>query len=65
MTIVGASARPEPGSALVWRPIDPPAELDVHLLVRAVDRSPATNRFLSTALAVAETLGWLCRPALN
>ena len=65
VTIVGASARPEPGSALVWRPIDPPAELDVHLLVRAVDRSPAANRFLSTALAVAETLGWLCRPALN
>jgi DNA-binding transcriptional LysR family regulator len=65
VTIVGASARPEPGTALVWRPIDPPAELDVHLLVRALDRSPATSRFLATATAVAVDLGWLCRPALN
>ena len=65
VTIVGSSARPEPGTALVWRPIDPPAELDVQFLVRALDRTPATNRLLATATAVAVELGWLCRPALN
>jgi DNA-binding transcriptional LysR family regulator len=58
VTIVGESARPGPGDPLVWRPLDPPTGLDVQLIVRAVNRSPATNRFLAAAQALARDLGW-------
>ena len=58
VTIVGESARPAPGAALVWRPLDPPVALDVQLLVRALNRSPATNRFLAAAQQVGRDLGW-------
>ena len=54
MAIVGESAS-APG--LVWRPIG--ASLDVHLLARPLNRSPATTRFLDEALAIARELGWL------
>jgi LysR substrate binding domain-containing protein len=54
VAIVGESAS-APG--LVWRPIG--ASLDIHLLARPLNRTPATARFLDEALAVARDLGWL------
>jgi DNA-binding transcriptional LysR family regulator len=59
VAIVGVSARPAPGATLVWRPLAPPATLDIHLLVRALNRTPATNRFLEAATTIANELGWL------
>ncbi|MDA0159620.1 LysR family substrate-binding domain-containing protein [Solirubrobacter ginsenosidimutans] len=54
VAIVGESAS-APG--LVWRPIG--ATLDVHLLVRPLNRSPATTRFLEATQTIATDLGWL------
>jgi DNA-binding transcriptional LysR family regulator len=54
VAIVGESAS-APG--LVWRPTG--VTLDVHLLARPLNRTPATTRFLDEALAVARDLGWL------
>ena len=65
MTIVGESARPAPGAALVWRPLDPPAELDVQLLVRALEPLTGDEPLPRRGAAVARGLGWLSRPALN
>ena len=59
VAIVGESARPAPGAQLVWRPLAPPATLDIHLLVRALNRTPATTRFLEAAQRIAADLGWL------
>jgi hypothetical protein len=57
--IVGESARPGPGDALVWLPLDPPVAFEIHLLAHAVNRSPATTRFVELAQEIAEDLGWL------
>jgi DNA-binding transcriptional LysR family regulator len=59
IAIVGESARPAPGAQLVWRPLAPPVTLDIHLLARALNRSPATTRFLEAAQRIAADLGWL------
>jgi hypothetical protein len=57
--IVGESARPGPGDALVWLALDPPVAFEIHLLAHAVNRTPATTRFLELAREIAEDLGWL------
>ncbi len=46
--VTGVSGRP---AHLVWRPLDPAATLDVHLL--------AGDAFTAAALAVARDLGWV------
>jgi hypothetical protein len=54
VAIVGESAS-APG--LVWRPVG--ATLDVHLLARPLNRTPATARFIDAAREIALDLGWL------
>jgi hypothetical protein len=54
VAIVGESAS-APG--LVWRPIG--ATLDIHLLARPLNRSPATTRLLAEAEEIARALGWI------
>jgi DNA-binding transcriptional LysR family regulator len=54
VAIVGESAS-APG--LVWRPIG--ASLDIHLLARSLNRTPATARFLEQAERIAHDLGWI------
>ena len=54
VAIVGESAS-APG--LVWRPVG--AALDVHLLARPLNRTPATVRFLEQAQQIARGLGWI------
>jgi DNA-binding transcriptional LysR family regulator len=54
VAIVGESAS-APG--LVWRPVD--ATLDVHLLARPLNRTPATARFVAEAERIARDLGWI------
>jgi hypothetical protein len=39
--------------------LTPPAALDVALVARARDRSPALERLLATATDAAEEQGWL------
>ncbi|WP_245602629.1 LysR family substrate-binding domain-containing protein [Solirubrobacter soli] len=54
VAIVGESAS-APG--LIWRPIG--TTLDVHLLARPLNRTPATQRFIDAAGEIARDLGWL------
>ncbi len=62
VAVVGASARLDPPTGLVWRPLAPATTLDVELVVRAAGRSPALDRFLAAAERVAAELGWLGPP---
>jgi DNA-binding transcriptional LysR family regulator len=59
VAIVGESSRTVLPPELTWVALSPPATLDVTLVVRADDRSPALDRLLATAREAAETMGWL------
>ena len=52
-TVVGLSAE------LVWLPLSPPATVEVRLLARQLDRSPAIDRLLDTGRDVTDEFGWL------
>jgi hypothetical protein len=54
VAIVGESAS---AAGLVWRPVG--RTLDVHLLARPLNRTPATQRFIDAASEIAKDLGWL------
>jgi len=56
---VGESSRTVMPAALTWVALSPPAALEVALVVRARDRSPALDRLLAAALDAAAGLGWL------
>jgi DNA-binding transcriptional LysR family regulator len=59
VAIVGASSRMVIPPQLTWVALDPPAVLDVALVARAHDRSPALDRVLAAAREAAAGLGWL------
>ena len=55
-TVVGLSA------GLVWLPLSPPATIEVRLLARRLDRSPAVERLLEAAPDIADEFGWRDAP---
>jgi DNA-binding transcriptional LysR family regulator len=59
VAVVGESSRTVIPAALTWVALSPPAVLEVALLVRAHDRSPALERLLAGARGAAARLGWL------
>lgn len=59
VAVVGESSRTVVPAALTWVALSPPAALDVALVVRAHDRSPAVERLLGAARDAAARLGWL------
>jgi DNA-binding transcriptional LysR family regulator len=59
VAIVGESSRTVLPPELTWVALTPPAALDVALVARARDRSPALERVLATAADAAVALGWL------
>jgi DNA-binding transcriptional LysR family regulator len=59
VAIVGESSRTVVPPELTWVALRPPAALDVALVARARDRSPALERLLATAADAAAALGWL------
>jgi DNA-binding transcriptional LysR family regulator len=59
VAIVGESSRTVLPPELTWVALSPPARLDVALVARARDRSPALERLLATATDAAEEQGWL------
>ena len=59
VAIVGESSRTVLPPELTWVALSPPAALDVALVARARDRSPALERVLATAADAAAALGWL------
>ena len=44
---------------LCWLPLSPPASLEVGLLARRHNRSPAVDRMLDSAVAISAELGWI------
>jgi DNA-binding transcriptional LysR family regulator len=58
VAIVGESARASLPPRLTWVPLSEPASLEVRLVARALNRTPAVNRFLALAEQVAADLGW-------
>jgi DNA-binding transcriptional LysR family regulator len=59
VAIVAESAQIGIPTELRWVPLSPRAELEVALVVRRYGRSPALDRLLDTAAAVARERGWL------
>jgi DNA-binding transcriptional LysR family regulator len=59
VAVVGESSRTVLPAALTWVALSPPAVLEVALVVRAHDRSPALDRLLAAARDAAARLGWL------
>jgi DNA-binding transcriptional LysR family regulator len=59
VAIVGESSRTVLPPELTWVALRPPARLDVALVARARDRSPALERLLATAADAAREHGWL------
>ena len=59
VAVVGESSRTVVPPALTWVALSPPMTLDVALLARGRDRSPALERLLATAADAAREHGWL------
>jgi DNA-binding transcriptional LysR family regulator len=59
IAVVGESSRTVIPAALTWVALSPPVALEVALVVRAHDRSPALERLLAAAGDAAARLGWL------
>jgi len=58
IAIVGESSRSGVPDELVWLPLEPPATLEVQLLVRSARRTPAADAVVAAAEAIADELGW-------
>ena len=59
VAVVGESSRTVIPAALTWVALSPPAALEVALVVRTRDRTPALDRLLAAARGAAARLGWL------
>jgi DNA-binding transcriptional LysR family regulator len=59
VALVGASSNVGLPAELCWLPLSPPVTLDVSLLARRHNRSPAVSRFLEAAAEVSDELGWM------
>ena len=59
VAIVGESSRTVLPAELTWRALSPPAALEVAIVARAQQRSPALERLLAASAEVAAQLGWL------
>jgi len=58
IAIVGASAGAAAPPELTWRPLHPPATIDIAVLTRE-DAAPAAARFAAAAVDAAAQLGWV------
>jgi hypothetical protein len=58
VAIVGESTRATVPPDLTWVPLRAPAALEIRLLARTLNRTPAVDAFLRAAEAVADDLGW-------
>jgi DNA-binding transcriptional LysR family regulator len=59
VAVVGESSRTVLPAGLTWVALSPPTVLEVALVVRAHDRSPALDRLIAAARDAAARLAWL------
>lgn len=59
VAIVGESSAAGLSGELRWLPVEPAATLDIGLLARRDNPSPAVDRLLEAAGHVADALGWV------
>jgi DNA-binding transcriptional LysR family regulator len=59
VALVGESSRTVIPAALTWVALSPPVALEVALVVRTRDRTPALDRLLAAARGAAARLSWL------
>jgi DNA-binding transcriptional LysR family regulator len=59
LAIIGESSRQGLPEGLTWVPLAPPVALEVSLVARRYNRSPAVDRMLATAVDVSSALGWM------
>ena len=59
VTIVGESGRVGLPAGLVWLPLEPAAAVDIHLITRGRNRSPAIERMVAVAVETSRQHGWL------
>ena len=62
VTIVGETGRVGLPAGLLWLPLDPAATVEIHLITRGPNRSPAIERLLKVAADTARQQGWLQPP---
>jgi DNA-binding transcriptional LysR family regulator len=63
VTIVGETGRVGLPAGLVWLPLQPAATVEVHLITRGQNRSPAIERLLKVAVDTARQQAWLRAPS--
>ncbi|MEE4546607.1 LysR substrate-binding domain-containing protein [Streptomyces sp. V4-01] len=63
VSVVGESALPGLPGGLTWRPLHPPAALEIHLLTRGDAGRPGVGHLLRAAAETSRAHGWLRAPA--
>jgi DNA-binding transcriptional LysR family regulator len=59
IAIIGASSRDGLPDGLCWLALEPPPTVDVSLLTRRYNRSPAVERMLDSAELIGREFGWI------
>jgi DNA-binding transcriptional LysR family regulator len=62
VTIVGETGRVGLPAGLLWLPLVPATTVEIHLITRGPNRSPAIERLLKVAADTARQQGWLQPP---
>jgi DNA-binding transcriptional LysR family regulator len=63
VTIVGETGRVGLPAGLVWLPLEPASAVEIHLITRGQNRSPAIERLLKVAVETSRLLRWLQPPS--
>ena len=59
VTIVGETGRVGLPAGLVWLPLEPAAAVEIHLITRGQNRSPAIERLVKVAVETSQRHGWV------
>ena len=59
VTIVGETGRVGLPAGLVWLPLEPAEVVEIHLITRGQNRSPAIERLVKVAVETSRQHGWL------
>jgi DNA-binding transcriptional LysR family regulator len=63
VTIVGESGRVGLPAGLVWLPLEPSEAVEIHLITRGENHSPAIERLIAIAVETSLQHGWMLPPS--